>query len=250
MTRPTGMAQAGSGASPTGRLNKRGQRARTARVRGAASLVALLLAMCQESPASAADGGFAPSTTATAQPPAPPAPSTTATAPPPAPSATASKRTWYGWQILIADGVDIPIIGAFIAQQIGPHPGNDTTAHAVFGTIGFTLFLVPAPVIHAVHGQPGRAVISGVLRLVLPSLGAVIGLFSDNVQVGGVLEGSAIGMGLAAILDDALLAWKEPEEPPTQAASGGPWVHWLPTLGLARDAGQRDVPTIGVVGAF
>ena len=212
--------------------------------RCAAVLVSLLVVTCRASFASAADG-------ASAATPAPATSSTTATAPLPAPSATASKRTWYGWQILIADGVDVPILGAFIAQQIGPHPGNDTTVHAVFGTIGLTLFLVPAPVIHAVHGQPGRAVGSGVLRLVFPSVGAVIGLFSDNdLQVGGVLEGAALGMGLAAILDDALLAWKEPEEPPTQAASGGPWVHWLPTLGLARDSGQRDVPTIGAVGAF
>ena len=205
--------------------------------RGTASLVALLLAMCPESRASAADGDFAPSTTATA--------------PPPAPSATASKSTWYGWQILIADSVAVPIIGAFFAQEITPR-GNDTTGSAVLGTLGFTLFLVPAPVIHTVHGQPGRAVISGVLRLTLPSLGAVVGLFSDNVQVTGVLEGSAIGnLGLAAFFDDAILGLgRSPKSYPRRPRPAALWVHWVPTLGLARDAGRRGVPTIGIVGAF
>jgi hypothetical protein len=58
-------------------------------------------------------------------------------------------------------------------------------------------------------------------------------------------------MGAASILDAAALAWKPPGEL-ASAAPGArtPSIHWIPTAGVAHDAGRRVAPTLGIAGSF
>ena len=160
--------------------------------------------------------------------------------------------TWYGWQLMIADGLD----GLLLAASLGSVAGTDNDAHVAFGVLAVGGYLVPSPVVHGLRGNVGRAVAGGLLRLLAPALGAGIGVFMPSEPAGpgehpgfpfqGALVGGLAGMGLAAFVDDMLLAWGRPA-PPEPPPVG---VRWAPTISLARDTGQRDVPTLGVVGSF
>lgn len=68
-----------------------------------------------------------------------------------------AERSWYGWQILLADAASFACVGV-------------TEQEACL--LGFAL---SGPVVHTLHGRPGRGLASLGLRVGLPLIGALIG---------------------------------------------------------------------------
>ncbi len=141
--------------------------------------------------------------------PLPAAAPTTAPLPAPVPQTT-PRRSWYGWQIILAD---LATVGCLAAT------GSEGCL------AGYAL---GAPVIHGANGNLGRAGLSLALRVVLPVVGAGIGAAAANCseplpRMTTMLDGgtittwslcglSEIGLGLmvgaaAAIVVDGFVAF-------------------------------------------
>ena len=118
-------------------------------------------------------------------------------------------RTWYGWQLMLADT-------ASVAAILSPVP-----AFAV------PTYLLAPPLIHAANGQARGAWLSIGLRSGLPLTAAGLGFLVAHSgacgkdHCGGSLALSAffVGMAAAAIIDDVVLAWKETKDPDSPSYS-------------------------------
>jgi hypothetical protein len=126
------------------------------------------------------------------------------------------QREWYGWQTLVADAV-LPVVGA--------------------------------PIVHGVHKNVGRAVLSLGARILVPMVFFYAGFASARLlpqcQGDGCEFGEAFGMGAGfafagyagvALADAALFAWDETE---VRAARFGPAF-----------AVRKDGATLGLIGSF
>lgn len=181
-----------------------------------------------------------------------PAPVASPPAPPPVAAAPSARpemtREWYGMPLVVTDVLSVA------AFNYGLFAGREGVTRA--GVIGY---LFPTIVVHGANGQIGKGFGAFGIRLGLPPLmglvGLVVGFFatSDGGTWGQSLAGAAIGayaglhVGIlgASIIDVGLLAQKKVRVEPQQ---GG--LRLVPTLSLARDAGDRRAPTLGVAGAF
>ena len=124
-------------------------------------------------------------------------------------------HTWYGWQLLLADAGSLLLL-------YNPAP---------WIAVG-TYLMVPAA-IHAANGQGMRAWLSFGLRLGMPFVGTGLGLLAlhggacendgDGICGGAMIVGTFIlGMVVAAIVDDAAVAWKVSEDPDSRFSSAEP----------------------------
>jgi len=131
-----------------------------------------------------------------------------------------TSRRWYGWQTLSLDVASLTI-GAIGVNHMG-EPGSTSI---LMGSIGITGYALGAPVVHWMHGQPGKAATSLGLRLGLPLI--PVGLLSASSAAGcsGANEDDAhdcrlmlrtiavvgaVGMLVASGVDAGALSW-EPE---------------------------------------
>jgi hypothetical protein len=162
------------------------------------------------------------------------------------------KRTsWYGWQILIADGAALGmLVGAGAAHN---------NADPVLALSGVT-YALGGPIVHWAHLHGGMGVASLGLRLGLPVglgfLGVALGLAIDGGKrgfesaslVGGAL-GFVIGFPTAIALDAAVLAREDVEdEAPdaqTKAKLQRPSFEVRPDVQTSRTGAQ-----LGVRGTF
>jgi hypothetical protein len=122
-------------------------------------------------------------------------------------------HTWYGWQLLLAD------VGSLLLLY-NPAPWISAG----------TYLLVPAA-IHAANGQGKRAWLSFGLRLGTPLVATGLGLLalyggacendSEPATCGGamIVGTFVLGMVVAAIIDDAAVAWKASEDPDSRFSS-------------------------------
>jgi hypothetical protein len=139
---------------------------------------------------------------------------------------------WYGWQILAADGGATGLVLLDAALTDGePAPA-------------LALFFFASPIVHALHGNPGRAAASLGLRALLPFAGGLIGMeASDCGILGGECKGLDVGMVLgfasAVLIDASLLAWQVDDGPAAQTIS------LRPSLEIGRHGGW-----LGVAGAL
>jgi hypothetical protein len=186
---------------------------------------------------------------ANAPPPSAPAPAGPATAPPiaPAPGAPAPRFAppglapvgctetpcprsdtvevlpRYGWQIATAD-----LVGIAVALTTGS------------AQLGAAVYLLDGAVIHSVHGRPGRAAASVLLRAGLPLAGAFIlgvAIGPDEEVPVGFLLGFGIGLVTASVLDAGLIA-------------GPVTVRRKPMAWTPRLSATHDRITLGIVGGF
>ncbi len=185
---------------------------------------------------------------------------------PPAASASLVDPEWYGWQAIIADALGGGLLA--LSSQVSGQNGGVAVA-----LVGVTDLVVTAPLIHAAHAQAGRAGISVAMRLGLPLLGGLFGLAVGGstcrpppaspstfdlsgldclgAQIEGSLVGGGVGMVIAVIVDDSALAWDRPLVFGRDAWSHhSPRLQWMPTAGVAYDAGKRQVPTVGIGATF
>ncbi len=109
--------------------------------------------------------------------------------PPPPPAEPRIERKWYGWQILLADG-----LASLLSSAV---PG--------VGAVAITL---DATIIHGIHGNGGRAGLSLAGRVGIPLLTvlAFISVVDDDEDWDDLGEGiSVILIGMAAYL--AFYVW-------------------------------------------
>lgn len=119
----------------------------------------------------------------------------------------------YGLEILLADGLALGVAGASIKLE---QPG--------FAVLGLTTYLMAPPIVHFIHGRPGRAAASFGLRVGSPAvgmitgiaLGCAVGWCSSRGDFGwvGAFIGGAVGVGtgaIAAMVVDAVVLAREPD---------------------------------------
>lgn len=152
-----------------------------------------------------------------------------------------TEATWYGWQVLIAD---VATVGLTVTAA-------NTDASDVLIPAAFGNYLLAAPVIHAAHGNWGRAGLSLGVRTVIPV--ATGGIFyaasrcdppstsNPDADPGWCFDGVAAAFGavlgavVASAVDSSAIAWKRQQPAPTIA----------PTLGVTKTAAW-----LGVAGQF
>ncbi len=119
----------------------------------------------------------------------------------------------YGLEILLADGVALGMAGMSIKVE---QPG--------LGILGLSTYLMAPPIVHFIHGRPGRAAASFGLRLGAPAvgmmtgiaLGCAVGWCSSRGDFGwvGAFIGGAVGVtsgAIAAMVIDAVVLAREPD---------------------------------------
>lgn len=131
-----------------------------------------------------------------------------------APVAPVLEMRWYGWQTILVDAGTVAL--AFATMT----PGCDGCGREV-GVVSATVFVagyaLGAPIVHVAHGRPLTGLGSFGLRVVLPVLGAYIGLAAvpcppsreEGCGLGALPLGFAIGAMVASVIDAAALAWEE-----------------------------------------
>lgn len=131
----------------------------------------------------------------------------------PHPAADAPSR-WYGWQTLAADGAALTLSVASIALS---DASSDAPSTAL-GWGAFGTYALGAPVLHVVHGNPGRGFASVGLRLGGPIVLAFLGASAESCNggdfcgFGGALVGVTTGILAAIAIDAALLAYDDAPE--------------------------------------
>ncbi len=121
-----------------------------------------------------------------------------------------TKSYWY--QTLGADSVALVFMVAAVSNN-----GEPTL------TLGLGTYLLGAPIIHAAHGRPGRALASVTMRVGLPFVGAMIGAAlepkpncgpnvdyyecgDDEGPSGEVILGALLGVVGASVIDATVMA--------------------------------------------
>jgi hypothetical protein len=160
---------------------------------------------------------------------------------------------WYGWQTLLVDAAGP---AALLTARAAVGPSFPSTVGPAFWVAGASTYALGAPVVHAAHGQWGRAAGSLGLRLGLP-LGAALvgyGIAQATFQGGDggddhggaratVLNLFTLGGGLAGAITASFVdAYALAYEPETRA-SDKPVV--APTVSLVRGGGS-----VGLAGQF
>ncbi len=154
---------------------------------------------------------------------------------------------WYGWQILIVDGMSLLVMPVMAART----GSSGVVALAVGG------YALGGPIVHLAHGEVARGFGSLGLRVGLPLVGALGGAMVEGSSCHGELcglrgaaIGGALGVVAALVIDPAALAYERVEDEPAVAkAKPSPKRSnvALSPLASPRKEGGFDV---GVGGAF
>lgn len=183
--------------------------------------------------------------------------------PPPAP---ATRDRWYGWQPLLADGAAVGLIAIGVARV------NADRSSTSWFLGGIAVYALAAPSIHALHGRFGAAENDLALRLVLPIAGGLAGAFIGGVfgpqscegtagsnfggggsgigrcppwLTSGLEVGSAIGAGIAVLIDAVWFARERVPAVERASAARALERRWTPTANPTRGGA-----TLGFVAAF
>ena len=155
----------------------------------------------------------------------------------PAP-ATRSVSHWYGWQTLATDGASVVVALLGVAVSDGSERLGQGMGYTAL--LGYAL---GGPVVHAVHGNPGRAIGSLALRGGLPLAAGYAGSAledcpddADFCGLGGALLGGTLGVLGAILIDAAALGREERIE-----ARPSTW----PVLGFMADGERTWVTASG-----
>jgi len=145
------------------------------------------------------------------------------------------RTEWYGWQILASDATTLVTSTLLLGSLRNENYGLVN----LYGG-----FVLGGPIVHGVHGNPGRALGSLALRVVLPTAGGLIGCaaYDGHNEFFGCLPGAAlglaIGMGGAIALDSGVLGYTDGKPEPR-------------TLGVVPSASfSRTGATFGLQGIF
>ena len=178
-----------------------------------AAAFVLLLVLYAARPAAAQPGQTAPLPPIAAQPgqtaPLPPIaaqPDGSTETLPPAPP----ERGWYGWQILVADG--LALMGGTLLAEVSDLEGERGFGDQVSMTWALGMFGSMA--LHTAHRRPLRGLAGTAPRLIIPPVASLLGIAGHCVatEIGngcagrGARWGFAVGVGTAALVNALLLA--------------------------------------------
>lgn len=143
---------------------------------------------------------------------------------------------WYGYQILIVDGVALTLgaLGAaFSVQGISGHDTGAEVGGIALAFHGGLVYLFGAPTVHWAHGRVGIGFASLGIRILSPILGLAIGGLESQLANGsknqdGIPIGAAVG-AVAAMAVDAIFLSHE-KVPGTRPAAKLP----LPSVMVTR----------------
>ena len=157
---------------------------------------------------------------------------------PPRPDTPAPSATSYAGQVVLADLAGVVGTGLMLS--------NTRQVKTSFAPV-----LLASPIVHLVHGNPGKAAASLLLNVGVPLAGAFLTYSldratctpSDNGGCGpeGAVPGALLGFLIAVVLDASLLAHESPAPAPAPARPS-----LAPSLSLSRAGGG----TIGLTGNF
>jgi hypothetical protein len=127
-------------------------------------------------------------------------------------------RVWYGWQNLGTDALALGLVGLAVSDGTSEHQSNVLA----LGAAG--VYLLGSPLVHAANGNGARGLNSFLLRAGLP-LGSALVAYGvtaaiddcsseddDWCELGPVMFGAfgaAVGAGVAVLVDDLGLSYKE-----------------------------------------
>jgi hypothetical protein len=156
--------------------------------------------------------------------------------------APATTRVFYGWQNLGVDAASIALLAVSMDT-------DDDGAGKVGASLALGGYLFGSPIVHAMHGNTGRALGSFALRLGVPiALGALTWAVEDHPSCEGTEDvlcglGAAVmpvymgilGAGAVMLIDDFGMAHAEQPAAPV----------WTPTVQASRGG-----MTFGLAGTF
>jgi hypothetical protein len=174
-------------------------------------LAPLLILALLATPAAAQPGNQAPvpaPVPAAAQPgqaaplPPPPAAQPGQAAPP--------HRPWYGWQLLVADG--LALVGGTVLAEVSDLDGERGFGDRVGATWALGMF--GSTIVHAANHRPLASLASVSQRLLIPPVASVFGIagsclateIADGCAGKGARWGFAAGVGTAALIDALALS--------------------------------------------
>ena len=149
------------------------------------------------------------------------------------------ERAWYGWQIMIADALTIGAVAGGVALELGSHDSAVRTLGWGAAIVGVGSYALAPALIHGFN-DGGLLQIGGslLLRAALPVVGFGLGLggiSGDNGPfVGSTVGGMLAGVGVARLVDWALLSTRVAEKP---LADRAPSLWLAPTIGRDGRAG-------------
>ncbi len=132
------------------------------------------------------------------------------TLPPPA-DTPPSESSSYRRQVMIADGLAAGTMVAATAAGAWLFHPDDFHLPLMVGSLGFTSYVLTTPIIHMAHGNVGRGLLSGTIRIFAPAIVAstavsVRGLEEDDDGYGDYfVAGMAAGAAGAIAIDWWLL---------------------------------------------
>ena len=111
------------------------------------------------------------------------------------------QTVWYGWQTLTTDAaaLTLVIVGGALDEPL------------LLGG-SFATYVLGGPIVHATHGNWGRATLSLGARVGVPLLGIATGVGLEDCSggefcgFGGALIGGIVGLAGAVAIDSAALA--------------------------------------------
>lgn len=149
----------------------------------------------------------------------------------------------YGAEIVLTD---LSVVAAGALWFAATNQSEHSNSMALIDALAWSF---ASPVVHAVHGRPGRGAASLLLHAGLPILGALVGRATINCPAvredsdpdalcGAVNVGLGFGLGMvsATILDAAILAQIHDDTASTVATRGGGATS-APSLAVNRDGG-------------
>ena len=208
-----------------------------------ASLASLLFALPAHAQSAAEAPVSEPEPAPVAPVPAPPAAAQpavnsapTVNAPPrhaPTVDAPEEHEEWYGWQTLTTDAASVTFLVGF---GVAAGRSNNDATETVFASACAGAYFLGGPIVHAAHGNWGRAAGSLGLRVGAPFVGSLLGLviasstdssFDDSAGMGAV--GALVGIGTAVVLDAAVLGYETVQDEPVvmpamSTGKNGTWV--------------------------
>ncbi|MDQ3263074.1 MAG: hypothetical protein M3Y59_05355 [Myxococcota bacterium] len=132
---------------------------------------------------------------------------------------------WYGWQLLIADGLAAALPAALVTQALLAGRGLGTL-DAVMGVSVYAFGLLSSPILHLLNGRLLPALGAVGLRLLMPSLFILLGMgafctastLADRCAETAVGPSLLVGSLLTAAIDAAWLGWKPRPSAPAELA--------------------------------
>ena len=151
---------------------------------------------------------------------------------------------WYGWSLILSDALTITAaVAGELLEDDGDGRGDVSTgglSNAAYTLAGLNYVITPQ-VLHGFQGSAGNNLVSGMLRLSLPLLGAVVGSgradCAPNQNVCGMqeaAEGFIVGGLAAMVLDASFARTRRPvsDAPDASASSSLPGLSLSPCTGL------------------